>query len=303
MNFQHLKAFCAIVAEGSFSRAAEELHLTQPTISAQIQGLEKHLGTRLLDRSAQGVSLTQAGKCFHPYALQLLDLATRAEEAVNELQELSRGRVEICASTVPGHYLLPSILAQFKQRYPGVELTLVVSNSQDVRHHLREGRCELGMVGEEVRDDRLIHEPVASDHLIVVMGPDHPLSSRKSITPQDLREVPLILREQGSATRHTLERALLAAGVSLGELKVHLELGSIEAIKMAVRSSDALAVVSVWTAREERRLGLLRAVPLEGVDTHRNLYLVRREHSCLSVAGETFVQFLKDRLADLVEPD
>src|SRR5687767_2331147 len=107
MNFHHVKAFCTIVAEGSFSRAAERLHLTQPTISAQIQSLEKQLHTRLFERSAQGISLTQAGKEFHPYAIQLLELSERTEQAILELQGLTRGRLELGASSVPGHYVLP----------------------------------------------------------------------------------------------------------------------------------------------------------------------------------------------------
>ena len=122
MNFQHVKSFCYIVSEGSFSRAAERLGLTQPTISAQIQSLEKGLHTRLFERSAQGISLTQSGRVFHNYALQIMELTSRAEQAMDELQGMTRGRVELGASTVPGHYVLPQALALFKSSAAGVHV-------------------------------------------------------------------------------------------------------------------------------------------------------------------------------------
>lgn len=294
MNFHHVKAFCTIVSEGSFSRAAEHLHLTQPTISAQVQGLEKALGTRLFERSAQGISLTQAGRVFHPYALQMLELSERAVQAMDELQGLSRGHLDLGASTVPGHYLLPRALARFKQSRPGVEVRLVVLNSQEVRSGVREGRFELGVVGERVRDERLTYVPLVRDHLVVCMRPEHPLAARQQLSPPDLTGQELVMREHGSATRATFERALTAAGVSPHELSVLLELGSTEAIKMAVRSVNALAVLSEWSVKDEERLGLLRTARLNGADLDRDLYLTWRTHGCLSVASEAFVQFLRD---------
>lgn len=294
MNFHHVRAFCTIVAEGSFSRAAERLHLTQPTISAQIQSLEKSLGTRLFERSAQGISLTQSGTVFHPYALQMIELSRRAEQAMDELRGLERGALDLGASTVPGHYLLPRALALFKEKLPGIEVSLSVSNSQEVRAGIREGRFELGLVGERVRDERLTYQPIVADHLLAVMRPEHPLAGRESLTVEDLLGQPLIMREYGSATRATLERALSAGGASAEGLSVLLELGSVEAVKLAVRSVDALAVLSEWSVKDEERLGLLRAVPLAGMDLERSLYLVWRAHGYLSVASEAFIRFLRE---------
>lgn len=294
MNFQHVKTFCTIVAEGSFSRAAERLHLTQPTISAQIQALEKSVRSRLFERSAQGISLTQAGKVFHPYALQILELSERTMEAMLELQGLERGRLEIGASTVPGHYVLPATLARFKARKPGIEVSLTVSNSQTVRNAVREGELELGMVGERVRDERLAFEPLVRDQLVVVLRPQHPLAGRTSLTPAELSSQPMVMREYGSATRATLERALEEAGVSVESLQVLLELGSAEAIKMAIRSIDAVAVLSEWSVKDEVALGLLKTVPLEGPGLSRDLYLIWRAHGFLSAASEEFVRFLRE---------
>jgi len=301
MNFHHVKAFCTIVSEGSFSRAAEKLHLTQPTISAQIQSLEKALQTRLFERSAQGISLTGPGKVFHPYALQLLELSGRAEQAMDELQGLKHGRVEIGASTVPGHYLLPEALARFKQAYPGLEVTLTISNSLEIRTGVREGRFELGMVGERVRDERVAYEPLAQDRLVVAMRPEHPLATRGTLHAADLVGPPLVMREHGSGTRAALERGLTAAGIAVSELRVFLEFSSIEAIKMAIRSVDALAVLSEWSVRDEARLGLLHVTALEGVEVERELFLVRRAHGFLSVASEAFLGFFRDVLKGVEE--
>lgn len=298
MNFHHVKAFCTIVSEGSFSRAAEKLHLTQPTISAQIQSLEKSLQTRLFERSAQGISLTGPGKVFHPYALQLLELSDRAEQAMDELQGLKHGRIEVGASTVPGHYLLPQALAHFKQEHPGIEVALTIANSQEIRNGVREGRFELGMVGERVRDERVAYEQLAQDRLVVAMRPEHPLAARTSLQAGDLVGQPLVMREYGSGTRSALERGLTAAGVTVTDLQVFLELSSIEAIKMAIRSVDALAVLSEWSVRDEARLGLLRVGPLEGVEAERDLFLVTRAHGFLSVASEAFLAYFRRQLRE-----
>ncbi len=294
MNFQHVRTFCAIVRDGSFSRAAERLHLTQPTVSAQIQGLEKELGTRLFERSAQGISLTQDGKTFLPYARDLLELCERAESAMEEVHGLARGKLEIIASTVPGDYVLPAALALFKTRNPGVEVRLAVSNSQAVRHGVREGEYELGMVGEKVRDERLKYEAVAQDQLRVAMRPEHPLAGRRSLTVGELRGQPLVIREYGSATRATLERALAVQSGPGEEAEVFLELGTAEAVKTAIRAVDALAILSEWSVRDEERLGLLRVLPLEGVELSRSLYLARRTHGYLSVPSQAFVRFLRE---------
>ncbi|MBM3458885.1 MAG: LysR family transcriptional regulator [Armatimonadetes bacterium] len=294
LNFQHVRAFCAIVAEGSFSRAARQLQITQPTISAQIQLLEKALDARLLERSAQGVQLTAAGQTFHPYALDLLATVARAEEAMNELAGVARGRLELGASSVPGHYLLPRALVLFKQRHPGVDLRLVVSNSQEIRTQVREGVLELGLVGERVRDERLTFTLAVEDELVVVMRPDHPLAGSGELAPDVLRECPLLLREYGSATRATLERALEAGQQNTDDLNILLELGSTEAIKSAIRTVDAVAILSRWTVQEEVRLGVLRAVPMVGLDLRRELYLVARAHGMLSSAGRAFLRFLRE---------
>ena len=294
MNFQHVKSFCAIVSEGSFSRAAERLGLTQPTISAQIQSLEKGLHTRLFERSAQGISLTQSGRVFHNYALQIMELTGRAEQAMDELQGLTRGRVELGASTVPGHYVLPQALALFKAKVTGVHVSLDVSNTQEVRHGVREGRFELGMVGERVRDERLTYTPIVRDQLRVVMRPEHPLADKECLTLEEFRRQPLIVRESGSGTRATLDHAVATQGLDPAGQAVFLELSSAEAIKTALRSVDAVAVLSEWAVKDEERMGLLHTAGLEGVDLARELYLVWRAHGYLSVASEAFVKFLRE---------
>ena len=294
MNFQHIRAFCAVVNEGSFSRAAEKLQLTQPTISAQIQGLEGTLHARLFERSAQGIALTAAGRTLLPYARQMLELSERTTQALEQLGGLEWGELLLGASSVPGHYVLPRAVTLFKQAHPGIEVHLGVSNSQEVRAGIRDGRYELGMVGEQVRDERLAFEPVVHDHLLVVMRPEHPLADQKSITVQELAEQPLVVREHGSATQATLDRALSDAGLDARQLKLFLELGSVEAMKQAIRAADLCAVLSEWSVQDEVRLGLLRAIPLEGVDLRRDLYLVWRAHGYLSVASEAFVRFLRE---------
>ncbi len=293
INLQHVRAFCAIVAEGSFSRAADTLHLTQPTVSAQIQALEREVGARLIDRSAQGLSLTQPGRTFHSYAVQLLELASRSQEAMEQLQGLARGRLDLGASSVPGHYVLPPLLVRFKQEAPGVEISLCVANSHDIRTGVHEGGFEIGVVGEQARDDRLVFEPVCRDRLVAICRPEHPLASRNELHAADLAATPLVMREQGSGTRATLERALARATPPVERLNVWLELGSTEAVKMAVRAADVVAVLSEWTVADEVRQGLVCALPIADLDLSRRFYLIRRAHGTLSAASERFIDLLR----------
>jgi DNA-binding transcriptional LysR family regulator len=199
---------------------------------------------------------------------------------------------------VPGHYLLPEALARFKQAHPGLEVSLTIGNSQEIRNGVREGRFELGMVGDRVRDDRVAYEQLAQDRLVVAMRPEHPLSSRGELTAADLVGPPLVMREYGSGTRAALERGLNAANISVADLNVFLELSSIEAIKMAIRSVDALAVLSEWSVRDEARLKLLHIAALDGVEVERDLFLVKRAHGFLSVASEAFLSFFRTVLKD-----
>jgi DNA-binding transcriptional LysR family regulator len=298
MNFHHVRAFCRIVAEGSFSRAADRLHITQPTISAQVQALEQHLGTRLFERSAKGIALTQAGRVFHGYAEQILELAERAEEAIEQLRGLARGRLELGASTVPGHYILPTALAAFKALYPAIQVTLCVANSHDVRQAVRESRLEVGLIGEEVRDERLSFEPIVHDELVFVVRAGHPLAGTAP-SLSTLLQQPFVTREYGSGTRATFEKALQKQGTSPESLHVFLELGSTEAVKAAIRTVDAVAVLSRWSIADERRLGLLKEIRCPELAVTRSFFLVWRTNGYLSIAAETFLEFLRnDHLPD-----
>jgi len=293
LNIYHLNTFCTIVAEGSFSRAAEALHLTQPTVSAQIQALERAVGARLFERSAQGIALTQAGRLLHGYALQLLELSARAMQAMEQLQGLERGELTIAASVVPGHYLLPRLLATFKSECPAIEVRLKVSNSRDVRAAVRENHVELGILGERARDEKLTYTPVVEDELVLAVRPGHPLAGGREIPAAAILGIPLVVREVGSGTRATLERALQRAGIPPDRLDVRLEVGSVEAAKQVVRATDWGTVVSVWSVVDEVQAGTLAAVRLAGLDLSRHFYLVWRQHGYLSVASERFIAFVR----------
>src|SRR5439155_9207158 len=145
--------------------------------------------------SAQGISLTQTGRTFHAYATQLLELSSRAEEAVEQVHGLARGELDVGASSVPGHYILPRSLVRFKQCAPGVRISLRVGNSQEIRQGVHDGQFELGIIGEKVRDERLTFEAILSDQLVAVMRPDHALGDRSSLSLDDLARCSLIMRE------------------------------------------------------------------------------------------------------------
>lgn len=294
MNLRHLRTFRVIVSERSFSRAAERLGLTQPTVSAHVQELEAAVGGRLFERSAQGIALTQEGRALLGYAERILALCDEALRTIGDLQELATGDLSVAASSVPGHYFLPRPLAEFKGRFPGIGVRLTVSNSQEVRDAVRDGRVELGFLGEPARDDRLSERPVARDTLVAVVRPEHPLARRKEISLTELLAVPLIAREPGSATQRTLCRALERAGCNPAQLRIFMVLSSVEAVKQAVRAVDACAVVSVWSVADEVRHGLLRVLPVHDAALERYLYAVWRAHGHLAAPSSAFLDHLAE---------
>lgn len=292
MNLQQLRTFYTITREGSFSRAAERLHLTQPTISAQIQALEKQLKTRLFDRTNQGSRLTEAGEILARYARQVLELLDEAETSVQQLKELSTGRIRVIASSVPGNYLLPGRLAAFKSRYPGIEIVLEVTNSASVRRSIRAGEFELGVVGERDEQSQVTYRQVAEDELTPVARAAHPLARRSSLPAAELASWPLLLRERGSGTREVTERALAERGVRPEDLQIFMEFSTAEAMLRAVRESDAIAILSRLAVEDELSRRSIVRLNVPDLVVVRPLYLVTRTDAVLSPAARAFADIL-----------
>ena len=293
MNRNHLALFHAVAEEGSFSRGAERLYISQPAVSKQIAEFEAALKTRLFDRLPQGVRLTAAGEVLAGYARRMAALEDEAARALAELQGLKRGRLVVGASMTIGVYLLPEVFGEFRRRYPGVELHLEIANTEAIQRQLVEGALDIGLTEGLAESPQLEAQVFLEDELVAIAPPDHPILREGPVTAARLCREPLVLREPGSGTRAVVERALAARGLSPRPV---MSLGSTEAIKRAVAAGVGLAIVSRLTLSLELEVGRLAVAPLSDLILRRPLHCLRERGRTESRAVAAFRALLPSHL-------
>ncbi|MCI0371941.1 MAG: LysR family transcriptional regulator [candidate division NC10 bacterium] len=295
MDIHALEVFCRIMELRSFSRAAEAVSLTQPTVSGHIKNLEEEAGTRLFDRLGKEVRPTKAGEILYRYATEILRLRAAALQALDAHRGRLRGSLLIGGSNIPGEYILPALLARFKARYPEIGLTLRIGGSREVAAAVADGEYEVGMLGARFKDPKLEYVRFAGDEVVLAVPAGHPWASRRRVSLADVAKGPLILREPGSGTRKATEEAFARAGVEPARGAVVAELGSNEAVRQAVRCGAGCSFISRRAIEEELKQGALITVPVEGLKLTRDFYMVTHRHRSRSPAGEAFRKFLLEQ--------
>lgn len=292
MTFRQLELFLAVAREGSFSRAATRIHLSQPTLSEHIRELEREVSARLFHRSGRRVTLTDAGRVFAPHAAHIMAAAGDARQAVSELDGLAQGTLLVGASTTPGIYVLPRVVAAFQQRHPGVTLTLSIANSRVIEERVRADELDIGVVGGHVLGpgERCVTAGLV-DELVLIAAPRHPWTRRAPIRARQLAGERLLIREPGSATRHVMERALQQADVVPGPT---MELNHTEAIKQSVMAGLGVAFVSLQAVRGEVRARQLAIVPVRGLRIRRHFHVIQGERRTLGARARAFLALLED---------
>jgi DNA-binding transcriptional LysR family regulator len=298
----HLDTFSAAAELGSFTAAAKALGLTQAAVSQRIQALEKALGRSLFDRRGGRVLLTDAGRTLHAYARRIADLHREARREVTGREPTVAGDLAIAASSVPGEHLLPAVLSEFGKKYPHVRVRAAVGDSTAVIGQVERGEVSVGLVGRKVDHPHLEFRFLATDRMVLVVPPGHPLGRRKAATVDQLAAHPLVLREPGSGLRHGFEQALGRAGRSPADLRVVLELGSNEAIKAAVLRGVGVAVLSELAVRREVDAGTLCALEVEGIGGDRDLFVVTDRRRVPPLPARLFLTFLERRPVPGLDP-
>ncbi len=296
MDFKQLEAFVQVVRLGSFSRAAEHLFLTQPTISAQIKALEEELGACLVNRTAKGVCLTERGTTLYGYAMELLALRDHAIATCCSSPEGAAlsGTVSVAASTVPCQHVLPRVTAAFRERHPAVLLALTCRDSAGVVEEILAGKAEIGLTGTVLKNPKLHYHGLMEDELVVVVPQGSPWEGMggETLEARDLLKFPFIAREPGSGTRCEVEAYLAKKGISAGSLQVVAQMDNPDAIQNAVGQGLGISILSKLSCAEDVRLGKLRVFHLEGERMVRRLYLVRHTRWMPSPAAEAFYRFV-----------
>ena len=295
MNLKQIEAFVKVADTGSFSKAARDLYLTQPTISAHITSLEKELKARLFVRNTKEVRLSEDGEVLYQYAHRILILEKRIEEIFMEKSQKTAMEVRIASSSIPAHYLLPDILAGFQKAYPKEAFRLMETDSARVVDIVSENLVDIGFTGTKIDKKNCRYISLCKDELAIIMPNTEKYRRIQEVEKgiSWLQKEPVMMREKGSGTRREAERCLKNAGVSLEKLNIIASIESTETIKRSVQNGIGVTVLSRLAAEEEINSGKVLEFPMDKEKNSRELYLVYNKEIPLSPAAEKFLKMVK----------
>lgn len=297
MNLKQLEAFVAVAEGGSFSKAAKELYLTQPTISAHISALEKELCTRLFVRTTKEVSLSQDGNDLYKYAKEMVDLQRQIEERFGTENEKGSQCITIAASTIPAQYLLPGVLPKFNEKYPDVQIKIMQTDSAEVVTHIVEHKADVGFTGTVLEKKHCKYVPFYKDELVIITPNTEVYRKRYEGDLNDIswiREENLIMREEGSGTRKEAELQLKGAGIPAEDLNVIASIANQEAIKKSVRQGMGISVLSKLATQDEVKDGYILAFPVPNSNDGRDINVVYNKNHQISRCTERFIKIVKE---------
>lgn len=277
MSDFRLRVFRSVAKNLSFTKASQELFVSQPAITKHIQELESAYQTRLFDRQGNKISLTESGKLLLEHCDRILEDYKRLEYEMHLLNNEYTGELRLGASTTIAQYVLPPLLAQFIKKFPQVNLSLMNGNSREVETALQEHRIDLGLVEGVHRSPNLKYTPFLEDELVAVVHAKSKLSISDELAPEDLTDIPLVLRERGSGTLDVIERALSQHSIKLSALHVLMYLGSTESIKLFLESTDCMGIISIRSICKELAAGTFRVVELKDISMLRDFCFVSQQ--------------------------
>ena len=300
MADRRLQVFYTVAKQLSFTKAAEQLFMTQPAVTFQVKQLEEHFNTRLFERSHGRIALTPAGKLVLDYAERILALSEELDTRVGELTGAVAGPLLLGASTTIAEFILPQILGEFKAAHPEVEAHLTVANSETIVNRVADHTIDVGLIESPSYLPSLQNEVCCDDELVLVCAPGHALAGRTSVKAHEIAALPIVRREPGSGTREFTDNYLRQCGVAPEDLNVVMELGSPEAMKGVVETGIAVAIVSRATIPKELKLGSLVAIPLSP-PLMRTLSVVHPREKFRSRLLTSFVDFATSRMREMAE--
>jgi DNA-binding transcriptional LysR family regulator len=295
VNLQFLKTFLAVRKHLNYTRAAEEVYLSQPAVSRQIKQLESEFGTQLVEQLGKSLHLTKAGQTLAKEAEMLLGALERTREAVQAHSSLEHGALRIGTSTTPGSYLLPKVLGRFHERFPDIDLHYVADNSQKVEQMIIDNSLDFGFVGAYLNNEDLVLKSLLQDEVVCFANPTHPMAQMDHIAPQLLGEELCVMRERGSATRRLFENWLTSHHVKFGRT---IQVKSVEAIKNLVAARFGFGFMSIHGLKAEIRANQLRVINVDGMPLSRKIYLVHHAKKHFSPIMEAFMAILSHALRE-----
>src|SRR3989454_8384168 len=297
MDLRLLEVFCCVAECGSSSRAAQRLHLTQPTISGHIKSLEQQLRTRLFVRLGRRIQLTPAGELLQEHGERILEMRRVMVDGLQRLLSRQEGHLRLGASTIPGEYLLPAIAGRFHRRRPGIRVTIEIGDTRGIAQRVEGGEVEIGFVGARLPHRQFRFRKFAEDVLILSTPPTPRWRNVRSIPLAEARNEPMVVREPGSGTRMAFERRLAELSLDLSQFTVVAELGSTTAVKEAVKANVGVAVISDLAVRSELQAGLLGRVRIREIGKlRRDFFTLVHSKRALSPLASAFLEHLREEV-------
>jgi len=294
MDIHHLRIFSSVYRNLSFSKASQELYLSQPTISEHIKNLEEDIGCRLFDRVGRTIIATKEAEIIYPRAIHILEEIERIKEDLLPYEKEVKGSLLIGASTIPGTYILPLLASRFKRIHHNVSFQVLIEDSQKITDMIVDHQLTLGIVGAIISPDKLKHVPFIQDELILAASPS--IMQADLISAKELLRLPFVLREEGSGTRKSMEIHLESKNIDINELNVTGILGSTDAVKQALKASLGVSILSRIAVDDELKSGSLKEISIRGMKMMRHFYLVTHKKRSLPNPYNSFYDFLLEEV-------
>jgi len=285
-----LQVFHTVAKRLNFTRAAEELFISQPAVTRHIQELEQQFKVKLFERNGTRIRLTDAGGRLLKHTEELFAIYRNIEFDMSSLTQRQSGRLYLGGSMTTAPYIIPPILARFHGRYPDVEVSLITGNTQQIEQALGQQEIDLGIVEGHSRHSSISYTEFMKDEIVLVSNPAHPLAKRVSIRPEDLTRIPLLLREPGSGTLEVVAHALKGIGIKLSELNKEMQLNSTEVIKSYLLNAPCMAFLSIHAIEKELQNNECCIIDVKGLHIERNFYFARLQGDTQALP-ELFMKF------------
>lgn len=296
-TLRQIKVFETVARLLSFSRAAEELHLTQPAVSTQVKKLEEHAGVELFEQLGKKIYLTPAGAELLQISRAIIQQFELAENAMTQFNGVSGGKLNVAVISA-GDYFFPRLLVEFARRHQGVTLNLTVYNREGLLNHLADNLTDLAIMVRPPHNSDTVHSSFAPHPYVIVAAPDHPLAKERNIPMERLMREPFVVREKGSDTWASMEEGF---GPHLANINIAMEIRSTETIKQAVIAGMGISFMSGHTISKEAQSQSLTVLDVQGFPLMLNWYIVHRKNKRLPPVAQAFKEFLIDDGSALME--
>jgi DNA-binding transcriptional LysR family regulator len=291
MDIHHLRVFVSVFQNKSFSKAAKQLRLTQPTVSAHIRALEDEYNCKLFDRLGRTIIPTKEAEVLYQYAGEIIEKTDAINEVIGRFKNKITGKLIIGASTIPGTYLLPLIMNSFLKRYPTVSFQILIADSKKIIESLSKHELLMGIVGAKLGNDKINYMPFLDDELIAVSSPS--LIKKNRMTLKELVTFPMILREEGSGTRTITEQILSGKGITHRRMSVAGIFGSTDAVKQAVKAGLGVSILSRLAVSDELKYKTLKEIKITDVSMKRKFFLITHTRRTIPLAYKMFLDYVK----------